>query len=324
MSMAQTNLGETFDSIRRRYSIRDIVGMGNKHKCVCPLPNHIHIHNTPSFSVFFSNGIEKFHCHGASCGASGDVLDLIGFMYIPGYERFNGKMYYQAASILTNGQYRISRVVAPPPIPLLNPYIWQDTLPPTQRVIDYAFTRGITMTEIIKFKIGALREWATKIPFEISDPEKWMTIPTFHMSDLIGIKLRNTDHWGLRYMALKGSRKGLFNYNAVYLTDQPVLLVKGEIAAIVADRFGFLACAPTGGEGSNVKETRTALALAKIIVVGDNDEVGITAANNRAMLFNGLIKFPPLLFKDIDQYLLEDPTSVAQVNQWIEEARNYE
>ncbi|MCL4561889.1 MAG: hypothetical protein M1281_14930 [Chloroflexi bacterium] len=128
-----------------------------------------------------------------------------------------------------------------------------------------------------------------------------------------------------RYLNIAGSRKGLFNYDGVLYHSEPILIVKGEIAAALLVQHGFLACAPTGGEGSQPEEVRTAVALAdKRIVVGDNDRDPRVAektrllAEKRATLYYADLVFPPPEYKDIDEYLLaEEEAALATIQQWI-------
>jgi hypothetical protein len=321
--------------IRQLYDIAELVRQagyklgGSKNKwCSCPLPQHQHSSNpTPSFSIFWYRGIQRFKCHG-TCGLDGDVIDFAGYMWVPGYKKGDKKLYLQAAEVLTGGAFKISPPTPPRPIPMLPQWLWQDMLPPTNGVIEYALSRGLRIEEIVKFRIGAPNSAMRKEPYSIRNPKDWMAIPTFHKDELIGIKLRNITKSGIRYMAVPGSRKGLFNYNAVYLNTGPILLLKGEIAVMAADRFGFTACAPTGGEGSDITGIQTALALSKVIVVGDNDENPKTRekmtqyAENRAALFNGVLRFPPEEWKDIDLWLLREPEKAQRaIGKWIEEVQ---
>ena len=156
-----------------------------------------------------------------------------------------------------------------------------------------------------------------------------MAMPTFHYAELRGIKLRNTTGNSLRYLAVAGSRKGLFNHDAVFLASEPVLVVKGEIAAMVAERFGFLACAPTAGEGACIKELHVALSQCEPIVVGDNDADTRVAeqtrlfAERRAAWLGADLRFPPFPYGDIDEYLLKDTeAAIVVVRGWISDVGN--
>jgi len=121
-------------------------------------------------------------------------------------------------------------------------------------------------------------------------------------------------------MALKGSHQALFNYDNVYLSAGTVLLVKGEIPCMLLDQLGFLACAPTGGEGGWKVNWRVALALANVIVVGDNDETGRTMAARRAAFLNAVIRYPPQNHKDWDEWYLADPEHcLRETKSWIGE-----
>jgi hypothetical protein len=202
-------------------------------------------------------------------------------------------------------------------------------LPPSQQTIEYALSRGLTIAQIVKFRIGTPPTAMKKEPYNLWHPEIWMAIPTFHHEELRGIKLRNTTGNGLRYLAVAGSRKGLFNHDAVFLTSEPVLVVKGEIAAMVAERFGFLACAPTAGEGAYIKEVHVALSQCRPIVVGDNDPDTWVAeqtrlfAERRAAWLSAELRFPPLPYRDIDEYLLKDTEkAIAEVRRWISDVGN--
>ena len=156
---------------------------------------------------------------------------------------------------------------------------------------------------------------------------EWMTIPSFSNGKLKGIKLRNLDIYELktRYMSIEGGLQSLFNIDKVRYHTDAVFIVKAEIPAMLLDQLGFYACAPTGGEGSRgnggwIEEWRTALALSHNIVVADNDKPGMILGERRAALFAADLKFPPEIYKDIDQWYLADPQNAPQViSSWMEE-----
>jgi hypothetical protein len=129
----------------------------------------------------------------------------------------------------------------------------------------------------------------------------------------------------MRFWAAKGSKKGLFNHDAVAYTSDPVLILKGEIPVMLCDQHGLLACAPTGGEGSYVGTYFEKLAFScKRVVVGDNDkDPGVrqkmrAAAKRRAKSLHAELRFPPEDFKDIDQWMLADPNAVEVIRSWLE------
>ena len=319
---------QRLSDLRQLYSIKGILGWpDHKKKGICPIPGHVHHNYTPSFSVFYWDGVERWKCHGACPseidGATGDVIDLVGFMEIPGYRRFNGAMYRQAAELLTNSSMVTRMPVVPSPVSMIAQWLWEECLPPSQQTLDYAYNRGLLDEQIEKFKIGTPKGALMRDPYNIRS-DNWMTIPTFHHDELMGIKLRNLTSSGLRYMSVAGSKKGLFNFNAVNMETGPVLVVKGEIAAMVLDRFGFVACAPTAGEGSYIKDVRGALALCRPIVVGDNDRNPDTAdktrmyAEKRAAFLSADLRFPPPQWKDIDAWILNNTTTaIPEISRWI-------
>jgi hypothetical protein len=65
------------------------------------------------------------------------------------------------------------------------------------------------------------------------------------------IKFRNTESTGPHYFSEEGSVASLFNHDGVYRRAAQVLVVKGEISAMVLWERGFLACAPNAGEGAS-------------------------------------------------------------------------
>jgi hypothetical protein len=291
-------LTQAIEETRRTHDMHDIVG-SKKKKIVCPLPMHRHKNNTPSFSIYWRNRVQHFACHG-NCGMEGDVVDLVGYLRITGYDRNQLPMRKAALSLLTD-RFE-AKIVVPEKDTVLEGNEWREFLPPGPDVIAYAAQRGLTSETLAKFMVG--------------QSDHWMSMPCFQEGRLRGIKLRNMRP-GLRYMSLAGSRAGLFNYDRVYLTHQPVLIVKAEIPAMLLDQLGFLACAPTGGEGSwrDSKTWRTALAFARKIVVGDNDDVGRKLGEVRADLLNAELTYPPDPYKDLDEFYLASPDECVQTIQ---------
>jgi hypothetical protein len=162
----------------------------------------------------------------------------------------------------------------------------------------------------MKFKIGQPIKEMEDEPYNLWDHGKWITIPTFHSGELMGIKLRNRLNERIRYLQVSGSKKGLFNYNKVTMTTDSVLVVKGEITAMVADRFGILACAPTGGEGSYMDDVANALAFANVVVMGDNDNKA--QAERRADQLGAELAFPPPEWNGWDDWALEDKSAIEK------------
>jgi hypothetical protein len=295
------------EDLRRLYDIRELTNMGRKKYCVCPLPQHLHHNYTPSFSVFWNKGVQYFKCHG-NCGKWGDVIDFAGYVNISDYNPSDIGNRIRASEFLTG--FKSTPPTPPKPTPTLPQWTWEEMLPPSQETIDYAISRGILKEHIETFRIGTPRKG-------LSVPEYWMAIPTFHKEELMGIKLRNMKG-GLRYMSYPGSRKGLWGYNDIYMTDKPVLVMKGEIAAMVARRFGFLSCAPTGGEGCHVDDLRLALSLSANIVIGDNGAE--TEAERRAIALNTDMRLPPKEYVGWDDWALENTEEAIQTTQeWIKE-----
>lgn len=306
--------------VRKLYDMYDVLDLDNtRDKIVCPLPDHVHANNTPSFRIFFGeDGIQRFHCHG-NCGHHGDVIDLVGYLSVTDYDGNNPEHIQRAISLLDQeAPIRTEPVVAPKRKGLA-PNKWRDYLPPGREVIEYAATRGLHINTVEKFRIGQYSHF--------------MAMPVFEDRILKMIKFRNlwpteqcdeSDFDHLRFWTAKGSRKSLFNFDRVAYNPSPILVVKGEIPAMLLDQFGILACAPTGGESSYVEEWAEALTLSqKIVVVGDNDRDPETRekmqefARKRADILHAELRFPPEDFKDIDEFILADIHALELIRSWI-------
>jgi hypothetical protein len=291
---------DRLDEACRSHDIHDILGT-TKKKIVCPLPTHIHSANpTPSFSIFWKEGRQYFACHG-NCHARGDVVDLVGYMRIAGYDPYQFEMKKKALEMLD--QRFSTSVVIPKKETSLTGHEWIDFTPPGVEAREYAHGRGLSDATIKKFNLG--------------QSDHWLTIPCFEDYKLTGIKMRNLKPGGLRYMSLRGSKQGLFNFDAVAYSTGVVIVVKGEIPAMLLDQMGYLACAPTGGEGGWREDWRTALALCTPIVVGDNDVAGRVLGERRAALLGARLVFPPESYKDIDAFILAEPERAkAALEEW--------
>jgi hypothetical protein len=307
--------------MRRLYDIRDVLRLsGRKKLIVCPLPTHIHKHRSASFSIFTtSEGFQKFRCHGASCGKEGDVIDLIGYIsFGNSYNPKSGEDVQRALALLT-GHTRIN----PPKqettkAPTLSNGLYKLYLPAGAEVVAYGKKRGLTEETLTRFSVGQARTSTT-----------WMTMPALHGNKLMGIKMRNLNAKDKRdrFRSADGSVAGLFGYNFVNGTTQPVAIVKGEIPVMLLSQFGILACAPTGGEGSYYKheELLYPLAFAKTrIVIGDNDadrdvrEKIHLATQRRASIFQAKMYLPPDPFTGVDDWLLAKPEeALLAIRGWL-------
>lgn len=302
---------DTIRSVRQIYDMYDVLNMDRrKVKIVCPLPAHNHSNNTPSFAIFRgADGVQRFQCHG-NCGLHGDVLDLVGYLHIAGYNDKDPRHITQAAALLGSTQ----PIRVPEPIertPTLNPGAMNQYLPLEQEVIEYAFNRGLVHATLLRFSIGQRGHY--------------MAIPIYEDYSLKAIKFRNIKTGGLRFFSEKGSVKALWNYDGVLYTNKPVLIVKGEIPGLLMEQEGFTSCAISGGESSDMQKYRDILSFsAKLVYVGDNDrdpavrEKMQQAARKRADMLGAELRFPPDKFKDIDDWYLGDPQARSIIRSWLE------
>lgn len=291
-------LKEKIEDAQKTHDIAHILG-AKKKLIVCPLPGHIHSDNTPSFSIFWKDGVQYFRCHG-NCGLIGDVIDLAGYMNITGYNRKDKGMVQRALEYIDR-KYEIYIPIPVKQVKLAGSE-WYDYLPIGEEGLEYAKGRGLTYKTIMKFRVG--------------QSGKFITMPCFKEGRLIGIKMRRIVAGEPRFYALPGSRQGLFNVDSIAYTDGPVFIVKGEIPCMLLDQMGFLSCAPTGGEGGWDESWRSALAFSQNIVIGDNDAPGRKLGEKRALILGAKLVFPPEGVKDIDAWILKDPDHA--INQLIE------
>lgn len=318
------------DDVRAMHSIESIVDMRGKKWGVCPLPQHKHKRNTPSFSVFWWRGRQYWKCHG-NCGLHGDVIDLVGYMQVPGYSRDDWDHKLSAIMIIMGGEYEVSPPEEPEPLPPLAPWIANEMYPPSDKAKKYLYERGVAVWQVPWHVLGS----ATSIEdgqVIKTDDDNLVSFPTFHRGELIGIKLRKMKGGkSYRYFSYPGSRSGLFLHNYVYLEKLPAFIVKGEIAALVMESFMYQhsieanVCAPTGGEGADVRDMQVALSMSKNIVIGDNDKDPKVRdkmnkqAEKRAAVFGAQLVFPPEKYKDIDEFILDAPTEAEEmIRRWLD------
>ena len=298
--------------------MRDILNLdGDKKVIVCPLPGHHHSNYTPSFHIFIGqDGVQKFQCHG-NCQQRGDVIDLVGFLNVPGYDPHNRKHVRMAMDWLVDYRPTFQSWPAPSRVGLA-PNLWRDYIPPSRAVSRYAFSRGLRHKTLEKFKIGS--------------NGLAMAIPVFEEGVLRSIKFRNivpqkdNDPNYLRYWSEKGSTSAMLNYDEVKFTTDPFLLVKGEIPVMLLDQYGITACCVTSGEAGALDRWKDVLIFSQnAVVVGDNDKHPLVRermqryARSRAEQINGTVQFPPTQYKDIDEYILADPNAITVIRSWLGE-----
>ena len=299
------SLRDDIDEARRTHDMQSILGT-TKKKMVCPLPMHTHSSRpTPSFSIFWRDGHQFFKCHG-NCNLTGDVIDLVGYLNISGYDQKNGKMVRKAMSFLDQ-KFEMSIPIPVKEVTLAGSE-WFDYLPISETAIKFAHKRGLNDDTIQKFNLGY---W-----------KGFLSIPCFEDKRLNGVKMRRIRKGEPRFFSIEGSRQGLFNFDKVAYSMDVTFIVKGEIPCMLMDQIGFQACAPTGGEGGWEERWRGALALSSNIVIGDNDGPGRELGEKRALITGAKLVYPPSQYQDLDKWILGDPEgSVETITKWRDDAR---
>jgi len=295
--------------IRRLFRIYDVLNISpRKRVIVCPLPGHHHHNNTPSFSIGVGrDGFDRFHCHG-TCGREGDVIDLVGYLNITGYNDKDPEHIQRAISLLSSS---VPMNIATPQYvaPGLPNNTWMD-YPLGKQALDFAVSRGLTPATVDKFHLGQRQLTG-------------LSIPIFCEDVLWGIKFRRISGPGTRYWSERGSRMALFNVDNVAWREIPVFILKGEIPVMLLDQLGLYACCMTGGEASKISDWKHYLSFAsKRILVGDNDKDPDTRkkmqdySKERAEQWNAELRFPPEKYKDIDEWLLDEPGALEVIRSW--------
>lgn len=235
----------------------------------------------------------------------GDVIDLVGYLNVPGYDPYDGEHVKRAISTLS-GTHEINIVREPSPqVPLS----MSEVLPLDDQTVRYAKERGVKRSTLELFRCGRRGSF--------------MAIPSFEYGELKSIKLRNMGE-GHRYRAVPGSSAALFGHDEIMFTEEPLLIVKGEIAAMVMHSLGITnVCAPASGEAKTKPEWYGIMHSApKRVVVGDNDapevaQATIRQARQRAKVLDAELHFPPQEFKDIDDWALQDPSALEEIRSWL-------
>lgn len=295
----------TPDEIARIYDIGTVLGT-NLRKILCPFPDHKHHNYTPSFSIFFSEGKQRFRCFG--CGRTGDVIDLVGYLYIPGYQHDDPKHLNTAMNLLTGGKYESTPVIPPAPKATgIYQGEWQFYTPPRTEALEYIEQRGFYGVHE-DFRLGQLDK----------ESASYLTIPCFHNDILQGIKLRLIKGEGTRYKSIKGSRGGLFNYDGIKDITGTVFVVKGEIAAMVMEEYGYHACSTTTGESGDMSPYVHLFAdNKKVVVIGDNDAHTNSQIKKhtelRARILDAELIYPSIEFKDVDEWILADQGEAIKI-----------
>ena len=297
----------TFKDKRRLYDIYDYLGITDKAKrvIVCPMPNHVHVNHTPSFSIYQAGNVQRFICHG-SCGKRGDVIDLAGYLNIPGYDENNPEQVKEALALLA-GKCEISIPEERTKTASLRGDLHLSYLPLKADGLAYLAQRGISQKTAEHFMIG--------------QDGNYVTIPALENRVLKTIKKRNLINEGLRYFSVKGSATALFNHDYVSGAGNTVFIVKGEIAAMVLHERGLYACAGTAGEGTTKPEWLLPIVFAqKRVVIGDNDIQGKNLegkTKERAGMLKAELFFPPKEFKDVDEWVLGDPEAIRTLKELV-------
>jgi len=223
---------------------------------VCPMPHHTHSKGTPSLYVYEGrDGIQRFRCFG-NCGASGDVIDFVGFYHFgAAYQKGSPEWFLKAVEKLGH-------------LPCARPR----RLPRPARTFDQSLVRRLVMRWHRSLDVHARRYLEQRGILSVADrfllgyryikpqynhgtPGHYITIPTIHLDRIHSVKCRRIDTHpdystgfgqALRYTTLSGKRIGgpqfgVFNYNNAAFATSPLLSPEGEMDVMLCVALGFRA-----------------------------------------------------------------------------------
>ena len=210
----------------------------NEMKTTCPFHND----NSPSFSINAETG--AFNCFAPSCDKGGGIVEFIS--EYKNIDRGKAKKLlkenypdFEVPDYKKNKKKK-KKKKQPPPIDESEVNKWHMILKNSEKLLDYLLNeRGITIETIEEFKLG----W---------DGSR-ITIPIHGEAG----KIRNVRKYKPKS---KGDQSKVISYGKGYgsarlfpiknLVYEEILLVEGELDAILANQMGYKAMTATGGAGT--------------------------------------------------------------------------
>jgi hypothetical protein len=222
--------------------------------------------STPSVHIYDDGSWWDF-----GSGRGGDVLDFVGMFYFgAGY---NATVHFKDVIDMLGGlnitPLAPSKQEKPTPRPKPQLKIsmdaihyWHESMPDNRR--EYYYSRGLCDPIIDQFLLG----W---------DGERY-TIPLLYRGVPFGVKRRRSEIPDRfpddKYVSVQGSRKGIFNADALAV-ERKIVMVEGELDAILAVQYGFPAVTVTAGAASWDDDwVRLFTGVGQISILYDNDQAG--------------------------------------------------
>lgn len=255
---------ENLDELKQKAGIVDLIGGyvklkrdGANYKGLCPF----HSEKTPSFTVSQQRGIYK--CFG--CGKSGDV---IGFVM-----EHDKKTFLEAIDFLAN-KYGVEVKTAPRK-EYVKPVARLEKL--GQKLLNwFENERKISNDTLLRMKVTEAVEW-------MPQHKKDVTVACFNYyqsGELVNIKFRGPQK---SFKLAKDAKLILYNIDALE-GEESAVIVEGEMDVLACVESGVYNAVgvPNGTTPSGSKMSLEYLdncyqsfsGLTKIIIAGDNDEVG--------------------------------------------------
>ena len=298
-SLRQANpLRETVERLTGQQVVR--------HKISAPWRDE----RTPSLHIYEDGRWKDY-----GSGESGDVIDFVGRYYFGA--SYDPSTHFQEVVDRLGGldiapipaPAKADVVQRPQPKPSLSVSLdaikrWHETMPDSRR--EYWYSRGIMDPAINDFLLG----W---------DGKRY-TIPHLYRGVPFGVKRRISeisDGIDAKYIAIKGSRSGIFNLG-VASTHSTVIICEGEIDAMLLTQYGFPACSGTTGAGTFKPEwARFFATTRRVVLLFDNDEAGRQGALTikRNVLRRAEIVRLPEGIKDVGELIEKHDFPVS----WMEE-----
>ncbi len=277
-----------FQKIRDNLNIIDVamdlgLKLDRNNMCCCPF----HLEDSASMKLYDKNrgGDNKFYCFG--CGEKGDVIDLTAKMYnIPVRE----------AAKKLNDDYKLGIVFSGRDSPA-----YQKREYTKQPIQNQGFSKNHNTTK------KSFERWELVRQHEYLDRKRKKLAVKYIYRKPDGSKVASWKRYegNILVKGLNGSKMPLYHVSNLTDKNKPIFVVEGEKDVETVEKLGFVATTSPNGAGSRwLDEYSKELQGADVIILSDNDEVGMNHGKDcaeKVAPYAKSVKFVPsqALYKEL-------------------------